>query len=146
MRWSREKMEAMAADGDERAKQFLAALDAPKKSPAMQLMRAVANVDTEKVVRQERRNLNEIKRRLMLMRGEACQVCAIEMPTKSLIHAHHIVPIVNYGTDDDSNIVLLCPNCHAIAHWRYRSIGIPQTALAFFAMMAEEQSKVIEAA
>lgn len=139
-------MEELAAAGDERAKAFLASVDG-KQTPATRLLGAIAAVDPDKVERQERRNLDQVKRRLMALRGEACQVCETEMPAKSLIHAHHILPVVEGGTDEDKNIVLLCPNCHAIAHWRYRKAGAaPRTMLDFFALMTGEQTATDAAA
>ncbi len=32
------------------------------------------------------------------------------------IHLHHVVPKGRGGTDDEQNLVCLCPYCHAIAH------------------------------
>ena len=42
------------------------------------------------------------------------------------IQYHHIVPLVNSGTNKLSNIVPLCPDCHAKAHdkaWKYGNTG-----------------------
>jgi hypothetical protein len=33
-----------------------------------------------------------------------------------LLHAHHVVPIACGGADEASNLVLVCPTCHSIAH------------------------------
>ncbi len=33
-----------------------------------------------------------------------------------LLHAHHVVPIASGGTDAPDNLLLLCPNHHALAH------------------------------
>jgi hypothetical protein len=35
---------------------------------------------------------------------------------RSMIHAHHIVPLSCGGKDDSSNVAMLCPTCHAFAH------------------------------
>ena len=29
---------------------------------------------------------------------------------------HHIVPVKALGAGDDTNLIALCPNCHAIVH------------------------------
>ncbi len=54
-----------------------------------------------------------------------CDVCSWEPPAvlewvrkgcvKNLLHAHHCIPLALGGADDDSNLVLLCPTCHALA-------------------------------
>lgn len=33
-----------------------------------------------------------------------------------LLHRHHIVPRHVGGSDDPSNLIVLCPNCHTAAH------------------------------
>lgn len=33
-----------------------------------------------------------------------------------LLHAHHVIPLAFGGLDKRSNLVLLCPTCHALAH------------------------------
>lgn len=132
-------MEKMADAGDKRAIAFLAALDGERSGKVLaasaRFISAIAEIDPEKVERSQRNGLDKIKRKLMAIRGEACEVCAVTMPSKTLIHAHHIVPVHNGGLDQQSNLVLLCPNCHAIAHWRYREKGIPQDSGEFFALM-----------
>lgn len=66
----------------------------------------------------------------MLRRGIfECEFCGWEIPDRALDHAgapsrgrlsvlaaHHIIPTATGGTDDRDNLVLLCPNHHAIAH------------------------------
>lgn len=32
-----------------------------------------------------------------------------------MLEAHHVLPVAWGGTDDDTNLVLLCPNHHAVA-------------------------------
>lgn len=36
--------------------------------------------------------------------------------------AHHIVPVEAGGTDDDSNFILLCHDCHKLVHRLFRSV------------------------
>lgn len=34
----------------------------------------------------------------------------------SMLHAHHVLPITCGGPDAAENLVLVCPNCHVLAH------------------------------
>lgn len=43
--------------------------------------------------------------------GGRCQLCPTDRPTPGAV-VDHIVPIVNGGTDDMSNLQLLCTPCH----------------------------------
>lgn len=47
-----------------------------------------------------------------------CAVCGweIEGLESGGCHIHHIKPICEGGKDDIENVVMLCPNCHALAH------------------------------
>lgn len=47
----------------------------------------------------------------------ACQSCDARMPDESMLHMHHVVPISRGGTNAPHMLALLCPNCHAKAHW-----------------------------
>lgn len=137
MKWNRAEMERLAAKGDRRAAMFLVAHDAKKAHPgALRLVAALASMGTEQKA-PARKSLAKIKARLMVDRGEACEVCAQRMPDPSLINAHHVVPVADGGGDEDSNIALVCPNCHAIAHWRYKTEGIPQSLREFLVIMRE---------
>lgn len=43
-----------------------------------------------------------------------CAGCSAEYP---FMEGHHIVPQAEGGSDDPSNVVDLCPNCHRLMHW-----------------------------
>lgn len=55
-----------------------------------------------------------------------CAVCGWSIPTwrpfyakhepAGGCHVHHIVSVCDGGTEDASNLILLCPNCHKMAH------------------------------
>lgn len=47
-----------------------------------------------------------------------CVSCGWQTPDglRTLIHVHHVIPISAGGDDTTENMVVLCPNCHAIAH------------------------------
>lgn len=36
--------------------------------------------------------------------------------------AHHIIPLADHGYDEAFNLIVLCPNCHLVAHriWETR--------------------------
>ncbi len=64
------------------------------------------------------------KRALRIAKAEigitSCEVCEWSSSVADLLHAHHIVPLECGGGDEQTNLALLCPNCHAVAHalWR----------------------------
>lgn len=47
-----------------------------------------------------------------------CSVCDWKPPGGEwrMLHAHHVVPVRHGGSDEFSNLILLCPNCHALVH------------------------------
>lgn len=63
---------------------------------------------------------------LTLAFDSKCAVCGWQIPSWRLgykkavrqggCEMHHIIPVSEGGTDDCSNLVLLCPNCHKMAH------------------------------
>jgi 5-methylcytosine-specific restriction endonuclease McrA len=69
-----------------------------------------------------RENSASIKATRVAATGPVCESCAIVMPSASLLHIHHITPISEGGLDVDANCALLCPNCHAKAHWLHRRL------------------------
>lgn len=71
----------------------------------------------------ERKNHSTIKVELIAEHGSHCMACPVTMPSESLVHLHHVVPVSDGGPDTRENCLLLCPNCHAIAHWRYRKLA-----------------------
>lgn len=48
---------------------------------------------------------------------ELCEHCCWRAPTPSMLHAHHVVPRACGGSDTIDNLIVLCPNCHALAHY-----------------------------
>ena len=52
-------------------------------------------------------------------RPRVCQACAWRPHpalAEKVMHAHHIIPLCAGGSNKDSNLIILCPTCHAIAH------------------------------
>lgn len=87
------------------------------------------------VVREELRN-NRVRRRaesvpvIARFKKEcsvsgkvSCEVCGWSPPEvfrtrfgRRILHAHHVIPLASGGSDSRRNLVLLCPNHHAVAH------------------------------
>ena len=63
------------------------------------------------VARGKRGNNFAIRHKLIENRNGACEVCGFDC--EFCLQAHHIVPISQGGTNDLSNLALLCANCHA---------------------------------
>jgi hypothetical protein len=63
-----------------------------------------------------------------------CEVCGWEPPEKRLLHAHHVVPRCHGGGDEPENLLVVCPNHHALAHYvskrTYRVYAGPRTRAA----------------
>jgi hypothetical protein len=59
------------------------------------------------------------KERMRNERGiVSCEACGWRPPNPAddgVIHVHHIVQVSQGGTDEDSNLVALCANCHSLA-------------------------------
>jgi hypothetical protein len=48
-----------------------------------------------------------------------CEACAFSyaMPDATrVMQCHHVIPVADGGSNDATNLVILCANCHAIAH------------------------------
>jgi 5-methylcytosine-specific restriction endonuclease McrA len=46
-----------------------------------------------------------------------CEMCGWKGPEAKLLHAHHIIGLSVGGADTLDNLAILCPNCHAVAHY-----------------------------
>ena len=46
-------------------------------------------------------------------RGNKCQICKWD---KANCDVHHIVPRKDGGTEEWTNKIVLCPNCHRMTH------------------------------
>lgn len=49
----------------------------------------------------------------------ACEGCGWSVPEKigkRVMHMHHVIPVADGGNNVHTNLVVICPNCHAIAH------------------------------
>lgn len=60
-----------------------------------------------------------LKRRLALAGRTNCEACGWIPPapaTWRCLNVHHVIARAKGGNDEPSNLVVLCPNCHAMAH------------------------------
>lgn len=58
-----------------------------------------------------------ITNKIKLERGNKCEKCGWK---KSNCDVHHIIPKKDGGTNDEDNLIVLCPNCHRVEHDKLR--------------------------
>ena len=58
----------------------------------------------------------KIKKTLVSEIGN-CEICGFDY--KPILQIHHIVPISEYGNNQQDNIICVCPNCHKTLHHIY---------------------------
>lgn len=63
----------------------------------------------------------EIKNFLCKERGGFCEKCGNE--NYNILQIHHILERSKGGTDELSNLLVLCPNCHMTEHLGYSKYG-----------------------
>lgn len=106
-----------------------------------EMMRAVFRLDWQEMTPADvvRSGANDAKTKRLAIVGCACEACKVAMPAPALVHLHHVVFVARGGTNDDDNVALLCPNCHAKAHWLDRKLPAderPQDRAALLALLA----------
>ena len=57
----------------------------------------------------------KLKEQLVKLRGPSCEKC--NYSNTSILNVHHKIRKCDGGTDDISNLQLICPNCHAELHY-----------------------------
>jgi hypothetical protein len=62
-----------------------------------------------------------LKENLSKTRNGICEECGNE--NYNILQVHHIIERCNGGTNDESNLQLLCPNCHYTKHLGYSKYG-----------------------
>ena len=88
------------------------------------------------------------RRRCLEHYDYTCQVCDLKFEERygafacRYMHAHHIVPLSqiadhdNHTVNPETDLVAVCPNCHAMLHHRSR---IPRTVETLGQLMAEAE-------
>ena len=70
----------------------------------------------------------QLRKQALAIHGLTCQGCDLDMEKRygayaqGLIHVHHVVPVSSYelprSIDPSTDLVPVCPNCHAVIHRR----------------------------
>lgn len=58
---------------------------------------------------------------LIQKRGSKCELCSYAV--EQVLNVHHIVERKDGGTNEESNLIVLCPNCHAEVHNGLKKLG-----------------------
>ena len=76
------------------------------------------------------------REKCLALHGYQCSVCSFDFEKKygeigkNYIHVHHIVPISEVGReyelDPETDLIPICPNCHAMIHLTRPAISIMQ--------------------
>lgn len=66
-------------------------------------------------------SLKHFRTNFIHQRGNKCNRCSFAIP--DILQIHHIIEKSNGGTDEESNLEVLCPNCHALHHYLKRKVG-----------------------
>ena len=53
-------------------------------------------------------------------KGGKCSLC--DYSIKEILNIHHIIERKNGGSDEEENLILLCPNCHAEIHKGFKTL------------------------
>lgn len=68
------------------------------------------------------RDKKALRWRVIADRGvEKCEECGYDRFPEA-IHVHHVIPRAEGGSDQLSNLKLLCPNCHEETHIKLRRL------------------------
>lgn len=100
---------------------FLSA-DSPITPPDSEMnsgRRTYRNPDNQSQAKQKRKELTQRKKHEIKYEraNEVCEVCETNTKGTPLgLHIHHIIPLKEDGTNNDSNLIAVCPNCHDRAH------------------------------
>ena len=73
-----------------------------------------------KANKKARSGTQALKTKLLVIRGNACEICSI--PSKNLI-IHHKTPVSQGGKTTDENTQLVCNSCHQELHKKSASLA-----------------------
>ena len=75
--------------------------------------------DTKKVKKSNRRSISGTTRQNVLMRDNyTCQICGATVKDGAKLEIDHIIPYSKGGTNDESNLQVLCQQCNREKHNR----------------------------
>ena len=73
-----------------------------------------------KIISERTKRLKPIRERKLAAHEGKCAICGWSAKSPVLrsngCELHHIIPVAEGGTEEWNNIILLCPNCHRLAH------------------------------
>ncbi len=72
-----------------------------------------AGVKTDRGRYAEQTSYTAIRRKILLDRGNKCLKCGW---SKGRCDIHHVVQKADGGTDNEDNLIIVCPNCHRLIH------------------------------
>lgn len=80
-----------------------------------------------------------------------CEGCGWQIPEQfvsRMMHLHHVTPVSLGGDNNPSNLVVICPNCHAIAHEIIsgRNLDSPMTREELLTILRREPLKTLQLA
>lgn len=87
-----------------------------------------------KVVKHAGYSSRSFRKYFLEKKNGKCSLC--DYSVKEVLNIHHIIERKNGGSDDEENLILLCPNCHAEIHKGIKnletySIGKEESLLNF---------------
>lgn len=65
--------------------------------------------------RDQAKEVKALKRQLISLRGNKCEKCGFDK-VPEILELHHIVRRCDGGSNDLTNLKILCPNCHRTTH------------------------------
>ena len=70
-----------------------------------------------KYFNEEKRKESKKIRKNKVNRDSRCEICGFDF--YKVLQIHHVVPISLGGSNDNDNIICVCPNCHKMLHYAY---------------------------
>jgi 5-methylcytosine-specific restriction protein A len=58
----------------------------------------------------------KLRDKIKNLQNYSCAMCGISEDGFLILQVHHVLPTSQGGSDEESNLVALCPNCHCRTH------------------------------
>lgn len=65
-------------------------------------------------------NTKQARQKFIKERGSKCELCPYNKP--EVLNVHHIIERCNGGTNHKTNLIVICPTCHAEIHAGLRTL------------------------
>lgn len=66
---------------------------------------------------------------IIINRHKRCELCGWNN-VPLVLEIHHKISKKDGGGNEDENLILLCPNCHSIEHWKKAKVKTPEELLS----------------